>query len=373
MQKVLILGAGSAQIDAIHHCVNKGYEVYGCSNSDADKGVPLFHHFEVIDIVDRERVAEYAKKHGIGIVYSIGSDIAMPTVSWVSETLDLPHFVSYETAFLCNSKHALRDFLGADFTGNLNFIAARTLGEAEAFTAYPCMLKPVDSQGQRGVCRLDSKDDLLKNFERSKRFSHSGTVILEPFVEGREVSVNAYLQDGVLLFSIVSDRISFHEFPGGIVSGHRLPTSVTDKKTLSNIDSLVRRTIRELGILNGPVYFQIKVRGTDAYLIEVTPRLDGCHMWNLIRYHCGVDLLSAAFDHLVEQKRLSLTPEFAVPYRLDFICHPPGTAFDKGAFCEDGACFTDWYYEHGDTVKPINGFMEKCGYSIREDRDGGGS
>jgi len=375
MRKVLILGAGSAQVDAINHLVKKGYEVYGCSNSDADRGVPLFHHFEAIDIADREKVAEYAERTGVGVVYSVGSDIAMPTVSYVSETLNLPHFVSYETSSICNSKHSLRAFLGENFTGNLKFITAETLGEALAFDAYPCMLKPVDSQGQRGVYRIDSKDGLRENFEKAKRFSRSGRVILEQFVEGREVSVNAYMLGGMLAFSIVSDRISFDEFPGGIVSGHRLPTGITDKKALENIGSLVNRTIHRLSILNGPVYFQIKLRGSDAYLIEVTPRLDGCHMWNLIRRHCGVDLLSAAFAHLAGQKRPYLTPTSAVPHRLDFMCLPPGAAVDRGGFCVNGACFVEWYYENGDLVRPINGYMEKCGYAIRKDEtaNGGGS
>ncbi len=62
-------------------------------------------------------MTEYAERTGVGVVYSVRSDIAMPTVSYVSETLNLPHFVSYETSSICNSKHSLRAFLGESFKG----------------------------------------------------------------------------------------------------------------------------------------------------------------------------------------------------------------------------------------------------------------
>lgn len=85
MKKVLILGAGNAQIDAIEYCKGQGYKVYGCSYTDTDKGIPYLDEFKQINIIDAEAVAEYVKDNGIDLVYSVGSDLAMPTVAKVSE------------------------------------------------------------------------------------------------------------------------------------------------------------------------------------------------------------------------------------------------------------------------------------------------
>ena len=60
MKKVLILGAGNAQIDAIEYCKGQGYKVYGCSYTDTDKGIPYLDEFKQINIIDAEAVAEYA-------------------------------------------------------------------------------------------------------------------------------------------------------------------------------------------------------------------------------------------------------------------------------------------------------------------------
>lgn len=84
-RKVLILGAGNAQYDAIKYCKEKGFEVYGCSYTDTDKSIPLLDHFEKINIIDVDEVKEYAMKINADIVYSVGSDVAMPTACKVSE------------------------------------------------------------------------------------------------------------------------------------------------------------------------------------------------------------------------------------------------------------------------------------------------
>ena len=61
------------------------------------------------------------------------------------------------------------------------------------------MMKPVDSQGQRGCYRVDSTADILAHFQQSLGFSVEGKVILEQFVDGPEISVNGYLENGELV------------------------------------------------------------------------------------------------------------------------------------------------------------------------------
>lgn len=154
MNKILILGAGNAQVDAIRFCRNKGYEVYGCSYTSTDRGIPLLGHFKQIDIKDIGAVCEYASENKIDVVYSVGSDLAVPTAMRVSEQLNLRHFISYETAAICQTKNRLRSFLGADFQGNLPYLCASGIEQALGFGQYPCMMKPTDSQGQRGCLSL---------------------------------------------------------------------------------------------------------------------------------------------------------------------------------------------------------------------------
>ena len=366
-KKILILGAGNAQIDAIEYCKSHGYEVVGCSYTTVDSGIPHLDYFEQVDIKSIEGVTELAEKYGVSAVYSVGSDIAMPTAMKVSEILGLPHFISYETAETCHSKGKMREILGPDFRGNASYILCSTLEEALEYNAFPGMMKPVDSQGQRGCFKVESADDIRAHFDASIDYSFEGKVIIEEFIDGPEVSVNAYMQDGELRFAIVSDRYAFDEYPGGIIKKHIIPSSFADKAAQEKTIDLAKRVASKIGVENGPFYCQIKLKnGTEPVILEITPRLDGCHMWNLIMHYCGADLLDACFRHLLEGEAV-LTDNYDMPdeeYCLEFMSKESNATFKGADFDTSKAEFVCSYYKDGDRVLKVNGYIEKCGYMI---------
>lgn len=362
--KILILGVGNAQEDAINYLKAEGHTVLGCSYTNTEKGIRLLDGFAQINITDVKAVCSYAKRQNIDAVYSVGSDIAMPTVAKVSEKLGLPHFISSVATDTCTDKYRMRTELGSAFAGNLPFTVASFPEDLLSFSKYPAVLKPTDSQGQRGVHKVRDFSDIRMLFEGSKMFSKTGHVILEKFVGGQEVSVNAYMHDGRMIFGIVSDRISFPEYPGGIIKEHHLPTSVnriTEKKVLD----LAGRAAAKLGILEGPCYFQIRLMDNDPYLIETAPRLDGCHMWRLIRFYTGVDLLHITFCHLLTGQLNTddfRSSKSSAPLRTVFMSQPPDTRVVTKPYPD--SLFCQWYYDNGDLVRRTNGYMEKCGYRI---------
>ena len=155
---------------------------------------------------------------------------------------------------------------------------------------------------------------------------------------------------------------------GGIIHRHVLPGKWSDDvKAMERVRDLVERTLRCLEILNGPAYFQIMIdREGSPYLIEVTPRLDGCHMWNVIKEYCGVDLLDACFRQLAGETPdlKGHEPEEGKSYKLKFFCQPPWTKFERANHSDEGSVYSFFYYEDGDKVRRLNGYIEKCGYAI---------
>lgn len=364
-KKLLVLGAGNAQIDLIEYAKSIGLEVHACSYTNTDKGVPVADVFAEINIVDTEKIESYIKENMIDYVYSVGSDIAVPSFCKAAEHLNMFHFVSGKTAEICCSKHLMRQALGADNRFNVPFAVCETLGEAKNADFYPLMIKPVDSQGQRGVFKAENFEELSQHFDRAMNYSRCGKVILEKYICGAEVSVNAYVKDGEIIFSMLSDRESFADLPGGIIKAHHLPSVFEGTKTHEKISELAAETVNALEIENGPVYFQIKVSEGHPYLIEVTPRLDGCHMWRLIKEYCGINLMEMTVRHLLGEN--IEVPEYrpgAVPVHTEFFCEPPNTAFDAEKYAEYTADYKKMYYNTGDTVRKLNGYMEKCGYRI---------
>ena len=365
MKRILVLGTGAAQADLIKECKAQGLEVYACSYINGDVAQRCVDHFEQINIVDIDSVLKYAKKEKVDYVYSAGSDVAMPTALKVSEELGLPTFCSSETAKICNNKLLLRKTLGNGFEGNLKFQMISNADDNIKID-YPFIMKPSDSQGQRGVCLVNSYEEVKANFDRTVSFSREKKVIIEEYVEGYEISVNAFVSDGETVFSLPSKRIAWDDFPGGIIKKHVISDDIITNTELQNrINILVSSTVKALKINSGPVYFQIIVnRYNYPMLIEVTPRLDGCHMWNAIKHSTGVDLLKLTVDSLMG-KDVSIPNYKVKPYELEFMCLPPNEVFRTNRFELPQYDYLQWYYKDGDIVKTTNGFMEKCGYLIR--------
>lgn len=363
-KKLLILGAGNAQIDLIKYAKEKGFEVHGLSYSDKDSGIPLLDVFEQINITDTEKVQEYAEKNHIDYIYSVGSDIAVPTFCKVAENLGMFHFISAKTAEICCNKHMMRNAFGKS-PFNLPFMYCSDIGEAKKAEFYPLMIKPVDSQGQRGVYLVNNADELETCFSASMSHSKSGQVILEKYVSGDEVSVNAYVYNGKVIFSMLSDRESFKNLPGGIIKAHHLPSRYENTTTGQLVDELVSEAVSVLEINNGPVYFQIKIENGHPYLIEVTPRLDGCHMWRLINEYSGVNLLDITMTHFLGGEISEISYEVSdSSMHTEFFCEPPETEFDISKYENYTADIKEFYYRNGDKVRRMNGYMEKCGYRI---------
>jgi len=365
-KKILILGVSAVQMDAILVLKEMGLEVHACAMASDGPGAKVADFFEIIDILNEQKIIEYIQRKSIDYVYSVGSDIAMPVVMSISEKLNIPHFISSESAIICNTKTMMREKLGEDCYGNLPYEVKKSPLE-EPRISYPFILKPSDSQGQRGVFLIQSIEEYHEKFNDAIIHSRRKEVILEKYVDGPELSVNAYLVNGQVKFLLASDRVTWDQYTG-LIHKHILPSRYLNDELKDNIYKLVENSCTRLKILDGPVYLQIMIEGNNPSIIEITPRLDGCHMWKLIQNHIGINLLRLTFEHLIYHDTKEIETLFDKTNRveLEFFCQEPDTQFVMGDHDISNAKDYFFYYLNNDVVRSINGKFEKVGYKITE-------
>ncbi|GAA0708681.1 ATP-grasp domain-containing protein [Paraclostridium ghonii] len=367
--KVLILGVASVQMDAILQLKQMGYETYACAMKKDGPGADVADHFDIINILDKESIINHIKENNISLVYSVGSDLAMPVSSYISEKLGIAHFVSEETARICNNKDLMRLTLGENFEGNIAFQVIKNKYDYIKLD-YPFILKPADSQGQRGVKLINNYDEYMDNYENAQRYSRSGLVIIEKYISGPEISVNGYMIDGKLEYLIISDRDTWTEYTG-LIHKHVVPSRYVNKEIDNRVKIIVEKACKKLNINNGPVYSQMKLENLNPYIIEITPRLDGCHMWSILNYYTGVNLLKLTFEHLFNNDTSELYKEYKnkdKSYVLEFMCQKPNT---KANYIDyenkiETSISSFNYYKQGENIRPVNGTFDKIGYFIYE-------
>jgi biotin carboxylase len=367
-KKILILGMSHSQLDLAEAAKQRGLTVFSCAMNTEGPVKQIADDYTELDIMDVERVTQYANDKNVDAVYTLGLESALPTIAKVSEALSLPTFVTSENLKNFKDKAVWREKL-AGIQGNLPFILGNSLEMFEEWNYYPAVLKPVDGSGQRGVIKVQNFDELASNLEWSKKYSKSGELILEKYARGDEISVNTFMLNGKIQYAIMSDRLSYSEYPGGIIKEHHIPSKYENDEVISKVGTLVKSVNSIMGFENGHVYFQLKIDNKDINLIEFTPRFDGCHMWRLIKEAYDIDLLDISLNYLLGNEMMLETrtaiKEPNKKYILKFNSDRPGTVVNYNNYSfENDIHFNYWYYKEGQKIGRVTGFIEKVGYYI---------
>jgi len=147
---------------------------------------------------------------------------------------------------------------------------------------YPCVLKPLSLSASQGVVRANNREEFLAAASRLKRLLDSPEVratrepnldqmLVEGYLEGREVAVEALLTAGELRVLAIFDKPDPLEGPyfeeSIYVTPSRLP--LTEQYA---IQASLLGAVRALGLSHGPVHGEFRLNGQGVWPIEIAPR-----------------------------------------------------------------------------------------------------
>ncbi len=287
----MLLGAGNSQLPAIRKAAALGYQVITVDNIPGNAGHALSHGRVNCSTVDLPGVLRAARELEVDGIMTFASDAATPAVGYVAEQLGLPGCRGTAAAVM-SDKSRFRAF---QENAGFPFPKFKAGPDADAMRAWlaeqqtPLVIKPVDSSGSRGISVVPEPEfaQCRRAVEHAAKYSRSGLVCVEEFLDGEDVSGDGFLVNGELT-SVIT-----HKHKQGLVPrGHRLPAA------LSGADQqIVRQAVaahcRALNYLDGPLDFDVICKGGQAIVLEMSPRLGGNGIPLLIERGGGVDLIAA--------------------------------------------------------------------------------
>jgi len=369
MKKALILGTNAGQADIIEYLKEEGWEVHSCGYRKEGPGVDLAHQFHLANTVDVDSVKKVAIKIAADIIYSVSSDINIRTATKVSEDLGLPVILSSDVIDLFHYKERLRDFLNRNNISPVGFIKVTTLDEISDWSYFPCVVKPNDSQGQRGVQLINKKEELKEAVALALEQSKSATVIIEEYLTGVEVSTNIAVQNGKIIINEFTERLVFGTEYFGLPKGHSIPVREITKEQLDEAVVMSEKLVKALSLKNAILYIQMKITNNGAKVIEIAPRLDGCHIWRLLREAKGYDFRGFAIKCLTKEPiKYKVKDREVSRMTLQFHHLKTGEEFQVSNLnLSKKILYNEYRYKDGEKVNPINGNLEVVGYYIFKD------
>ena len=201
--------------------------------------------------IDKDGVLKIAKENDVDGICTFASDVAIPTVGYVADHLEL-NGISEKSARLISNKANFRKFQKENHLNSPHYIFSDNLDEflkkSEKLNP-PLIIKPSDASGSKGIFQVETnnKEVLSSYFQKSIDYSIEKIVCAEEFIQGVEVGGDGFLKNGKLEFVAITEKY-LDEF---IVRGHSYPTNISNSDQLRVI-SEIEKTCNLLGHLDGP-------------------------------------------------------------------------------------------------------------------------
>ena len=299
-KKLLLLGGAHYLRPVIREAHALGLHVITCDYLPDNAAHKLSDQYLNISILDKDAVLEAARELKIDGVMSFACDPGVVTAAYVAEKLSLPSPGSFESTCILQDKGRFRAFLRDNgFTvpwAHSYTDRQAALADAKNFT-WPCIVKPVDCAGSKGVRRVDSSFELESAIDYALDFSHSGAFIIEQFITQRGYSsdTDCFVKDGVLCYCSFDEQRFDREAENPYTpAAYSWPSSMP-QEIQAELRSELQRLMTLLGITTG--VFNIETRqGTDgrAYIMECTPRGGGNRLSEVLEMATGTKLVQNA-------------------------------------------------------------------------------
>lgn len=232
------------------------------------------------------------------------ADNSQLTAAMVAQAAGLPG-IEPDVARIARSKLLQRRLGQAGGLPTPRWREVRTAEDIADFFAEgttPAVLKPVDSAGSAGVLRVRDAIEARRQWPVARLMSPSRTVLIEEYVPGQEVCVDAIIVNGEPVFVSVCEPE--YVGPDGFIAVSAVYAAEPVERGVATEE--VRRLAGVYGLRNCVMQAEFKIAKGRWVLLEVTFRPGGALVPDLHERVDGVNLYEA-------QARLALGWAPAVP------------------------------------------------------------
>lgn len=306
-EKLLIMGIDSSTESALAYAKELGITTIITDYNSPEKE-PLklaADDYWMIDVTDLDLLEEKCKTEGITGIFAGNHELCLDMTGILCKRLGLPFYCSgsaWETArdkslfkALCLEcgldvplGYETDDLFQADITKKIK---------------YPVVVKPSDASSQKGFSVCKNEIELEIGYRKALDYSDNKNIIIEQYMEGLEIEILYYVDDGVPhLISIsdnlpvyINDRWNFCMIPNQSRFYDVYVKEISDK---------IEKLIRKIDYKNGGLLFQAIVQNGKFYFIEMAMRLDGAGLWYNAAVCYGFNMLHCMVNLALGRKNL---------------------------------------------------------------------
>lgn len=376
--KILILGAGVYQVPLIVEAKKRGYRTFVASIKGDYPGFALADKVFYVNTTDKDAILEIAEEEQINAITTTGTDVAIISIGFVNSNMHL-NGISYSSARILTDKALMKEaFIRGGVTTASFFCISTYLEAVEAseMLGYPIVLKIVDKSGSRGITIIDKEDQLKDTYEHAKSLTGSDYMVVEKFVNGVEIGIDAIVQNGQLIMVMPHGKYMYKTDRNAIPLGHYCPMDCS-KKLYSNIVNETKKIIKTTGLDNCAINIDAFVLPDDSLsVIEAAGRCGATGIPEVISGYTGKNYYGYILDIALGVNIPKMEVNEGIPTASILLNSSQGGILEKLRYVYDGKEYVNenLYIENmakinidtnpGKPVKPFCNGADRLGMAV---------
>lgn len=277
-----------------------------------------------IDVRNHKEILKVARKEKISGILTDQTDIPVLTAAYVAKALGLPG-IEIECAQRFTNKYKMRQYCEQIGIPVPQYTQASSVNEALALIQkfqFPLILKPVDSQGSRGVIKVSTRNELESAFNNVIMHSSVQQVILEEFFQGKEIVIEGFMANNKFTNLIIGDR-EYFDLPNMFIPRQTIfPSQIKpklQKKLLKLNTKLIQGFAPKFGITHSE--FLVNEKTGDVRLVETAIRGGGVFISSdLIPLASNVDVNKPLISLASGEKSITLDSKQLKQRAAAYLC-----------------------------------------------------
>lgn len=351
MKKLMILGAGIYQVPLIKKAKEMGLYTIAVSCPGPYPGLSLADKTYPIDTTDSLQLLKAASEENIDGVCTSGTDVAVRSLGYLCDALDLPG-ISGHAAHILTDKAKMKEAFLKGGVSTPASLMVHSLNEAmDAFhhLGSPVMVKAVDSSGSRGITKAESAGELEESYHKSMQVTKKDYILVESFIDGHEIGVDGFVLDGKPELLLPHDKFVHTSGKTTLPAGHHFPFHCSDALA-SEIRHQIELVISSAKMNNCAVNADVLIQGNRVFILEAGGRAGATCIPELMSLYGG-------FDYY-EQMILS-----ALGMPADFAMHSSTPCMSKLLFTKKSGILTYVDYAFLDVLNR-RGILASLDYAL---------
>lgn len=295
--KVLVLAGGFDQIQLIQEYKKRGSETILVDYYEQPPAKEFAKEHYQISTLDIDAVKEIARNEKVDLISTACTDQALLTMAKVSEELGLPCYLSYQNALEVTNKILMKTKMLENHIPTANFCIVEDISQIDLSGIHmPLVVKPADANSSRGITKVTAAEELEAAAIFARENSRQGKIIVEEYKEGEEISIDAWVTDGIVQILCVSSSVKLKENDSNFtIIQSRYPCILAIEEE-QIIQQILQDIVSCFGLENSPLLVQMIKGKQEINVIEFSARMGGGTKYKLIEKASGIDTIRAFVD-----------------------------------------------------------------------------